>query len=78
MHQSNIDSELLKKLGAKFVEKFDTIVVIGTIRDKRFQRNSTLQMLGMLGILTPENLTSGKVIIQNDQPNNIRRKFYDE
>lgn len=50
-------------LGRKLSEKFDAIIVVGLIRHRSQWRNTTLKTLNILGLLSAENIMSGKVII---------------
>ena len=54
---------------------FDAVIVINTVSDRNFPRNGTLKTLDALGILTAQNLISGKVIIQKDAPCLQRLEF---
>ena len=64
------DAEKRREIGRKLIEMFDVICVVMTVRPKI--KNCTLLMLDSLGVLTPENVSSGKVHIQYDMPNVAR------
>ena len=58
-------------IGKKLAELFDIICVVMTTRPKL--KNYTLRTLDSLGLLTSENIVSGKVHIQYDMPNVARK-----
>lgn len=67
---SNNTKDKKFEIGKKLLQLFDIICIVMTTRPKI--KNTTLKMLQSIGVLTEENIISGKVHIQYDMPNVTR------